>query len=221
MTLGDVDLRELTGESVLDQGNRPTCVAFAVSAAHEALRTRLGDDRTHLAPESIWAHAVAAGSASASGMPLASAVPALAEDGQPTLEQWPHNDSLGAGTETPPSFAGPAPWTTASLVMSAPCGDGVEAELELWLAQGRVVAVVLEVTPEFYRPDSSGRISEPRRGFGSGGLHAVACVGATTDPVHGRMLLVKNSWSEIWGDRGYGYVPLCYLRLSMAAPRPI
>ena len=43
------------------------------------------------------------------------------------------------------------------------------------------------------------------------GVLAVLVVGATTDPDHGRLLLIRNSWSKYWGAGGYGWLPTDYL----------
>lgn len=220
MTLLDVDLRADTGVGVLDQGVRPTCVAFAVSAAHEALRTRSGHARDHLAPEAIWSQAVGAGNASQFGMPLDAAAGCLTGTGQPSLVDWPYNPSLLHGTEVPPATTGTPPWNQANLERAVPALDGVEAELETWLAQGRVVAVVVALPHEFYRP-VDGYVAEPVAGFGVTGLHAVACVGAVTDSSRGRLLIIKNSWGTAWGKDGYGYVPFSYLRSSFVVPETL
>lgn len=219
MTLADIDLSAHTGAEVLDQGERPLCVAFAVSAAHEALLSQRGARCDQLAPEPIWADAVASGVASPLGMPINAAAGGLDSPGQPPLADWPYSDSIGWGTEQPPPSAGTPPWNRASLTEFFPAMDGVEAELESWLERGRVVAVVVAVPPEFYRP-IDGYVDEPVRGFAGTASHAVACVGAITHPDRGRMLYIKNSWGPLWGVGGYGYVPLSYLRLSVVVPQP-
>ena len=42
-------------------------------------------------------------------------------------------------------------------------------------------------------------------------LGQLLVVGATTDPDHGRLLLIRNSWSKYWGAGGYGWLPTDYL----------
>ncbi|MEW1974456.1 C1 family peptidase [Microbacterium profundi] len=204
----DVDLRDLVGADILDQGMRPTCVTFAASAAHEAMRTLQGEDAEHLSPEALWAYCSTNGTASVDGMLLADAGPALENDGQPLLRDWPYADTARAA----PSSAGAPPWHRAALVPLELSRDGVEAEIEDQLQTGVPVILILETTDEFLLTDADGFIAVPDIRAGHGGYHAVTCVGAATHPTAGRHLLVKNSWGEEWGAGGYGWLPLDYLR---------
>jgi C1A family cysteine protease len=208
----DIDLRDLVGDTVLDQGLRPTCVPFAASAVHEATRTRSGAARAHLSPEAIWHTSVQRQLAGHGGMALMSATGALEDDGQPLLDDWPYNNGLGPGTEDAPVTAGSPPWSQATLQRLPLLGDGIEAGIEAALAAGRAVILVVEVTDEFEMADHlEGHIAIPNIRAKHGGYHAVACVGARTDPDRGRLLLIKNSWGTDWGVAGYGWLPPEYL----------
>lgn len=208
-----VDLRNLITSPLMDQGARPVCVPFALTHAHEAVAS-LGSvlaDGPALAPEALWWHASALNQVSAHGMLLEHAGDALTASGQPTLTTWPWNPSLGAGTEQPPAEVGAPPWQTATLVPLGLAHDGVEDDLEDNLAAGRPVVLVVEVTDEFDDVTAEGLIEVPDIRSPASDYHAVLVVGATNHPDRGRLLLIRNSWTEYWGAGGYGWLPLDYL----------
>lgn len=207
----DVDLRPLLGPDILDQLDRPVCVTFAVSVAHEATRSDDGADPEHLAPEAIWWHCTHLGLTSNHGMLLLDAGLGIGEPGQPPLSEWPYNATLGGGTEAPPTGLAPPPWYRARLTPLPVAHDGIEERIEESLANSRPVILVIEVTDEFRYPDDLGVIAPPDLRSEEGGYHAIACVGAATHPRLGRLLLIKNSWGATWGLGGYGWLPLGYL----------
>ena len=193
----------------MDQGARPVCVPFALSLAHEAVAASHSDPA--MAPEAIWWRASALAQVSADGMLLEDAGDALTATGQPSLNTWPWNPSLGAATEPPPPGAGPPPWRTATMVPLSLAHDGSEDELEDALTAGCPVVLVVEVTTEFENATAEGLIELPDIRSPAGDYHAVLVVGAVTDPVHGRLLLIRNSWTEYWGAGGYAWLPIDYL----------
>jgi hypothetical protein len=210
MAPGDLDLRDHVFDVVHNQGpDRPLCVVFAMSLAHEAERTRAGAAPSSLAPEALWSHAHARGLTTRRGTSVSAIALALADEGQPLLVDWPFNPALGWGTEGAPATAGAPPWMCGDVDEFYLSLDGVEPELEAALAAGRVVLVVIEVTDDFYYAPPSGRIAADL-GAVSRGRHAVSVVGAAT--VSGeRLFLVQNSWGTGWAAGGYGWLGHDYL----------
>lgn len=136
---------------------------------------------------------------------------AIARTGQPCLSDWPWNPDLGVGTEDPPTTAGRPPWRTATMTPLHLAHDGTEERIENALAARTPVVLVVEVTAEFETADADGTIQVPDIRSPAGDYHAVLIVGAATDKVRGRCLLVRNSWGEFWGAGGYGWLPMDYL----------
>jgi hypothetical protein len=207
-----VDLRSLLPAAIPSQGPRPTCVPFALTAAHEAAASSLAGEIASHAAEALWWCCSTRGQTSAQGVLLADVGLALEDCGQPEFSLWPYDPTLGFGTENPPTAAGPVPWHTARLAWLKLQHDGIEDPLENQLGVGNPVVLIVEVTPEFSSPDADGHIGIPALTAPAGEYHAVVAVGAATDPSHGRRLLIRNSWGAWWGLGGYGWLPLRYLQ---------
>lgn len=204
----DVDLRSLLPPPVPTQGMRPLCLPFALTGAHDALRHGAG---APFAPEPIWWRCTHLGQTTPAGVLLDDAGNAVAHVGQAAASDWPYNPGLGWGTEHPPASCGPPPWRQANWT-EVPLGhDGVEDGIESTLAASRPVVLVIEVTDGFEFPQPEGHMPAPPITADAGDYHAVLVVGAATDPVYGRRLLVRNSWGPTWGAGGYGWLTLPYL----------
>ena len=206
-----IDLRDFLPDDVPFQGLRPLCLPFAFTGGHEALLCDSDDPATPLAPEPLWWACVQNGHASPSGVLLEHAGAALADTGQVELDAWPYNLQLGYGTEPPPAECGTPPWQRAEWREVPLAHDSVEDELEDLLAAGYPALLVVEVTDAFADPDLDGSVHTPSLRVPPGDYHAVLVVGAATDPLHGRRLLVRNSWGAAWGGGGYCWLPLTYL----------
>lgn len=204
----DVDLRPLLPPTVPTQGHRPLCLPFALTGAHDALRQGA---RTPFAPESVWWRCAQLGQTTRYGVLLDHAGGALADVGQAAAAVWPYNPTLGYGTEDPPTACGQPPWQRADWQRVRLARDGIEDDIQDVLATSRPIVLVIEVTDEFEQPAPDGRIDVPPITTPAGDYHAVLVVGAATDPVHGRRLLIRNSWGPAWGAGGYGWLPLPYL----------
>jgi C1A family cysteine protease len=89
------------------------------------------------------------------------------------------------------------------------------AGIKAALAEGLPVVIGMEVYESFEGDDvaSSGFVPMPKRGEQILGGHAVLVVGYqnSADWPGGGYLIVKNSWSRNWGDKGYFYLPYKYV----------
>lgn len=207
------DLRHLLSSSVRQQGPRPLCVPFSITAAHESARSRMAAPGAEmLAVEPLWQYCLRTGHASHKGTTLQAASAAVSAKGQTAEMYWPYNDALGADTETEPAPAAQADWYTADVIDVSLAHDGIESLLEQALTVGLPIVLVLELTRQFEQPTAQGEISTPPLTAPLGDYHAVLAVGASTSKDGtSRRLLIRNTWGPGWGAGGYGWLPLDYL----------
>lgn len=203
-----VDLRARL-PPVRDQGDRSTCLAFAVTAAHELARCAGGNVNEDLSEEALYWGCKQIDGDWLPGTAFASATVALARWGQPREEAWPydtnHDDSLPYGP--PGGVVGGRDWCLGQLRQVECRVDDFKGEL----AAGRAVAVGLELTPGFIN-SADGHIPGPVAGEQLRGGHAVVLIGYQNDPAPGAgAVIFRNSWGDSWGDGGYGYLPYRYL----------
>lgn len=73
-----------------------------------------------------------------------------------------------------------------------------------WLANHGPIFTCLDVDKNWYDVKKDGKLNRYDAKSAEGG-HAVAIVGYTSD-----RFIVRNSWGESWGDKGYAYASLDY-----------
>jgi len=195
------DLRSSFG-AIRNQGNRPTCVAFAVSDAHAAARGA----RTALSVEHLYYHAVqrTPGGRPQDGVSLARILDALRLDGQAAESRWPYLPAVpdDLALWVPPPTATPV--FKADSVTALPAAAAIVAELNA----GRPVVLTFMVSLAFCAVQDG--IVRPKAADTDVDWHAVVAVGHGQN--EGRpCLLVRNSWGEAWGLGGYAWVDLDYL----------
>ena len=204
-----VDLRGLLGDT-RDQGSRPTCLAFAASDAHAALR----DGWTPLSCEFAFYHAQRrTGRRPTQGALLSAVIAALQTNGQPDEQGWPYLVTVPVNhlLWNPPASVGPR-YGRNGIV-----GGVSLASVIASLDQGQPVILLMTLSRSFFRPDSNGVVDpandehpEPSQ------RHAVVAVGhGTVDGVPA--VLVRNSWGSFWGISGHAWLTERFLKPRLFA----
>lgn len=197
-----MDLRRQLGEA-RDQGQRPTCLAFAASDSHAFTRSKT----EFLSTEYAFYHAVVRRKPMEPnrGVPLNLMIDAIREDGQPLESEWPYLQSLPIPISKwkPPKNSGDI--FKHAFLPARPSISEVFSAVE----RGDVVLVGLQITEQFYfLPGDS--IVRPKAADPDVGGHAVLAVGTgLIDST--RVMLIRNSWGPDWGIRGHLWVAEDYL----------
>ena len=196
-----VDLRA-TLPPIRDQGQRGTCVAFAVTAAHEVSLIG-GSAAADLSEEGLYWGCKRTDGNWKSGTSFTSAATALTRWGQPAETDWPYDPTRPDGVAySPPSQAGGTGWFQSGLRRVGVSLSEVRAHLD----GGTPVLLDLTVFDTLYRPDAYGRIADPSVGARSRGRHAVVAVGHQPNE-----LLIRNSWGTTWAVGGYAWIGDTYI----------
>lgn len=194
----EVDLRSSL-HPVRDQKDRPTCLAFATSAAHEMARTSKG----YLSPEYLYHFAKGGRDL---GCTFSSMSGVLRVEGQPAETDCP----LLPGTPQPA-------WKPrGGLQVFRRGSDLARVSIEHLLdaiRDGRTPVLGVRVIDGFFRPRAPWVLATGGR---SHGLHAV--VGAGIGRYNGTpAVLIRNSWGRGWADQGYAWLGEEFLKQHLVA----
>lgn len=203
----NIDLRDKFGPA-RDQLQRPTCLAFAVSDAHAALRQGW---RPLSCEYAFYNAQKRSGRSPLGGALLNDVLSTLREDGQPIEEGWPYLSDLPSDLALyrPPMQAGTC-YGRKSEVLPHDFARICSA-----LDHGTPAIVLASLTLSYFNPPPNGIIHlmqgeavfpNPR--------HAMIAVG------HGvvkgeKVVLIRNSWGPGWGLAGYCWLTESYLAKHM------
>ncbi len=196
------DLRHLFG-SARDQGQRPTCMAFAASDAHAAARgpyEPLSVEFAHY--QGIRRKAIFDPS---KGVPLHLMMAAIRDDGQPLEAGWPY-------LLAPPSDIGkwsPPPEATPVFYRGSTLGSPLVPDVLSHIDAGRPVIVVVKISRVFHFAVMGKTITNTPQDTDTG-LHAMVAVGHGHEGAD-KVVLLRNSWGTSWCDNGHAWVSQHYL----------
>ena len=199
-----IDLRNRMSP-VGDQGIRPTCVAFALTACHEFVYELSPKE---LSKDSLnWGCVCRDGSAT-NGISFTTAIVVLDEEGQHFEEDWPYIHDLDEATWEflqPPKLNGRPIFRIEKGISMKITGPN---DLGNALKTNGPLFVIIKLWESFFIPQN-GKISMPKIDKEEyRGSHAVCVVGLTT----GGDVIIRNSWGPRWGDSGHGIMPFDYLK---------
>jgi C1A family cysteine protease len=188
---------------VRDQGDRPTCAVFAVTAAHEAMRS----DGIDLSEESgLWsANRVSGGTPPHAT--VANTLRGIRADGQARESDWPYG--------SPRHPAGPPPAAAKRDNRFVP-GSSRQlsslkvAALEQVLRGGEAVMLTFAFVRQAWSIARNDGFVDAAPGQHVETGHAVLATGMGKWHTGATVIEFKNSWDSDWGDDGYGYLSKDY-----------
>ena len=194
----ETDLRPLFGP-VRDQGQRPTCLAFAASDAHAALRP----DWAPLSCEFAFYHAQRRSNRSpVQGATVGSMLEALRHDGQPAEAGWPYLTTLPSDHDDwlPPANVNPI------FRRGGAATADVLATVIGKLDQQEPVILLITLSGSFFAPTIDGIVDTGQGEAPDPVLrHAIIAVGHGT--INGSTaILSRNSWGQAWGINGHAWL---------------
>ena len=198
----DADLRGVFGP-IRDQDPRPTCMAFAASDTHAAVRPEWNP----LSVEWAYYHALQReGGQPADGVGLSAMLTTLHEDGQPLEASWPYivAQSIDTTQYSPPYIAGPLHRRASALIPATT--ESIVEQIDV----GNPVLFTARISRDFFKVAGDGIVSthEPTLTVGN---HALIAVGHGHRD-HERFILIRNSWGPDWALEGYAWLAFPYLR---------
>ena len=189
---------------VRDQKARNTCLAFAVTAAHNFHQNHAD----WFSVEYLFYHAVQKepGQDPKCGLSFCAAESALRDEGQPEEAVWPYKSGAVGGLQSPPDtddvWHHDSSWEFHCDVSKA-----------ISAIRSQPVVIGLRLSQGFDKsPCSPFLIDDDEIGYGK---HAVLGVGLGTNEDGGHWLLIRNRWGSKWGDSGDAWLSSRFLAKNL------
>ena len=205
-----VDLRPFM-TPVEDQGQTMSCAANAVAGAYEYLVKR------HLAEDEAYdvsrmfiyynGRAIDGYEGQDDGSVIGSLIESLKQQGACSEETWPFEPEQVNEEPSPEAYDEAAGFLVEDAALVGTSTD----EWRKALADGYPIVFGISLYESFDKQRKPGVVPMPsprEASRESHGGHAMLAVGYSDAD---RVFIVRNSWGEGWGDRGYCYIPYDYL----------
>lgn len=212
----EIDLRSLC-PPVLDQGDLGSCVENSVLSV-----VQFDEFKQKLPYEGLYSRLFlyfnvrrmeGTIDSDAGGM-IRDAIKSVYKDGVCPEELWPYDDGPTQFKVQPPKSCYDA--AKKHKALSYQRVPRTELAIKQILASGYPISFGITVFSSFMSQDAaqSGNIPLPQPGDQIEGGHAIALVGYKDST---RQFIFRNSWGEIWAEKGYGYLPYEYVLSELAS----
>lgn len=194
---------------IKNQGSLGSCVGFAVTAACEFLKQEQILSPTIDLSE-MWVYWKAKEIDSypnEEGTTIRDALKAIQKSGIPLEKYWPYEDERTIENEPvskPSIFAG---MSAGSRKISGYYRINSLQELFDWLDVNGPCIAGIECDERIFEVGADGCVKTPTSTTNIMGGHAICIVEYDKTKNY---LGFKNSWGQVWGDKGYGYLDLSY-----------
>lgn len=202
-----IDLSDKT-LTIYDQGQLGSCTANAGGALFEMIRT-INQKPTYV-PSRLYVYYNTRSLEGTinydSGASIRNAIKSLAIFGAPNESLWPYDIERFA--EKPPKEVY-VEGNKHHLFNYKRVNNVLLHDIQHALALGYPIVAGFSVYESFESEETArtGQMTMPKPGEQMLGGHAVLIVGYCNDHQH---FIVRNSWGEQWGDRGFFYAPYAY-----------
>jgi C1A family cysteine protease len=203
-----VDLRQYMTK-VEDQSQVNSCTANALVGAYEYLATRILGYSGDVSRLFVYFNARKYDRIKGDrGSTISGSIAVLEEMGACTEETWPYEPKLVNKRPSDEAYEEAKQF----LIEEAEEIDVDLYAMKHCLAEGYPFAFGLLLFNSFERAGRQGIVPMPNldteEGRQTHGAHAMLCVGYSDKS---QAFIVRNSWGEKWGDKGYCYIPYEYM----------